>query len=135
MVLPGVKSRESAGFRSICTTSRLRCRRAVCAPPCDVVSPSGGLPNHEEGIAACGSGLSDARGRSEACGGFSGVSLSHVFEDDGITLDATLTLRSASAHLDWFPFGGGFHLSPGVMLYNGNQMNAVAPASRLATWT
>ena len=58
-----------------------------------------------------------------------------MFEDDGITLDATLTLRSASAHLDWFPFGGGFHLSPGVMLYNGNQMNAVAPASRLATWT
>ena len=59
-------------------------------------------------------------------GGFSGFSLSHEFEDDGITLDATLKLRSASAHLDWFPFGGGFHLSPGVMLYNGNEMNAVA---------
>ncbi len=59
-------------------------------------------------------------------GGFSGFSLSHEFESDGITLDATLKLRSASAHLDWFPFGGGFHLSPGVMLYNGNEMNAVA---------
>jgi hypothetical protein len=57
-------------------------------------------------MAVCGSGLSDARGRSEACGGFRGVSLSHEFEDDGITLDATLTLRSASAHLDWFPFRG-----------------------------
>lgn len=59
-------------------------------------------------------------------GGFSGFSLSQEFEDGGITLDAKLKLRSASAHLDWFPFGGGFHLSPGVMLYNGNEMNAVA---------
>lgn len=68
-------------------------------------------------------------------GGFSGFSLSHEFEDDGITLDATLTLRSVSAHLDWFPFGGGFHLSPGVMLYNGNEGNATAsvPAGRTFT--
>lgn len=68
-------------------------------------------------------------------GGFSGFSLSHEFEDDGITLDASLKLRSASAHLDWFPFGGGFHLSPGVMLYNGNEGSATAsvPAGRTFT--
>ncbi len=59
-------------------------------------------------------------------GGFSVFSLSHDFDDDGITLAAQLKLRSVSAHLDWFPFGGGFHLSPGVMLYNGNEVDADA---------
>ena len=59
-------------------------------------------------------------------------SLSHDFDEDGITLAATLKLRSASAYLDWFPFGGGFHLSPGVMLYNGNEVsaNASVPGGR-----
>ena len=59
-------------------------------------------------------------------GGFSVFSLSHDFDNDGITFAAQLELRSVSAHLDWFPFGGGFHLSPGVMLYNGNEVNADA---------
>ena len=59
-------------------------------------------------------------------GGFNVFGLSHEFDNDGITFDAQLKLRSVSAHLDWFPFGGGFHLSPGVMLYNGNEVNANA---------
>ncbi len=59
-------------------------------------------------------------------GGFSGLSFTHDFEDDGIDLAANLKLRSVSAHLDWFPFGGGFHISPGVMLYNGNEVTADA---------
>ena len=58
--------------------------------------------------------------------GFDAFSLSHDFDNDGITLAAQLRLRSVSAHLDWFPFGGGFHLSPGMMLYNGNEVNASA---------
>lgn len=58
--------------------------------------------------------------------GFSVFSLSHDFDNDGVTLAAQLKLRSVSAHLDWFPFGGGFHLSPGVMLYNGSEVNASA---------
>ncbi len=65
--------------------------------------------------------------------GFNGFSLSHDFDlDDGITLAAQLKLRSFSTYLDWFPFGGGFHLSPGLMLYNGNEVNAIAsvPAGR-----
>ena len=59
-------------------------------------------------------------------GGFNVFGLSRDFDDDGITFAAQLKLRSVSAHLDWFPFGGGFHLSPGVMLYNGNELNADA---------
>jgi hypothetical protein len=48
------------------------------------------------------------------------------FEDEGITLGANLKLRSLVASLDWFAFGGGFHISPGVMLYNGNEVNIAA---------
>ncbi len=64
--------------------------------------------------------------------GFNGFSLSRDFDDEGITLAAQVKLRSFSTYLDWFPFGGGFHLSPGVMLYNGNEVNAIAsvPAGR-----
>lgn len=47
----------------------------------------------------------------------------HDFDSDGITFAASLKLRSVSASLDWFAFGGGFHLSPGVMLYNGNEVS------------
>jgi hypothetical protein len=59
-------------------------------------------------------------------GGFSVFSLNHDFDNDGITFASQLKLRSVSAHLDWFPFYGGFHVSPGVMLYNGNEVNADA---------
>jgi hypothetical protein len=59
-------------------------------------------------------------------GGFSAFSLNRDFDNDGITLAAQLKLRSVSAHLDWFPFDGGFHVSPGVMLYNGNEVTADA---------
>lgn len=58
--------------------------------------------------------------------GFNAFTLNRSFDDDGLTLDAALRLRSFSAYFDWFAFGGGFHISPGVMLYNGNQVNAIA---------
>jgi hypothetical protein len=44
---------------------------------------------------------------------------SDTYTDDGISYNGTLKLRSAQATIDWFPFGGGFHLSPGVLMYNG----------------
>ena len=59
-------------------------------------------------------------------GGFNAFGFSHDFDQDGILLNAKLKLRSVVAHLDWFPFGGGFHISPGVMLYNGNRLDAIA---------
>src|SRR5712692_5676798 len=58
--------------------------------------------------------------------GFNLFSVSHDFDKDEITLAANLKLRSVSASVDWFAFGGGFHVSPGVMLYNGNEVNANA---------
>ena len=62
-------------------------------------------------------------------GGFAAFSIGRDFDLDGIRLDARLKLRSVATHLDWFPFGGGFHLSPGVMLYNGNGLTANATVS------
>ena len=58
--------------------------------------------------------------------GFNAFTFNHDFDTDGLTLAANLKLRSFSAYFDWFAFGGGFHISPGVMLYNGNEVSAVA---------
>jgi hypothetical protein len=58
--------------------------------------------------------------------GFNLFTLNHEFDNDGIILAANLRMRSFSAYFDWFAFGGGFHVSPGVMIHNGNQLSAVA---------
>ena len=49
---------------------------------------------------------------------------------NGVNYTADLRLRSAEASVDWFPWRGGFHISPGALVYNGNQINgnALIPA-------
>ena len=64
--------------------------------------------------------------RSNLRGGFNFFSYSTSFNKDGVTYGAQLHFRSAEVHYDWFPFAGSFHLSPGVLLYNGNQIAASA---------
>jgi hypothetical protein len=58
--------------------------------------------------------------------GFNGFGYSRDFDKDGVTYAAHLSFRSLEAHYDWFPFAGGFHLSPGLLVYNGNQVTADA---------
>jgi len=58
--------------------------------------------------------------------GFSAFSYDRTFNKDGVSYLGTLHLRSIPALLDFFPFGGGFHLSPGLLVYNGNRVNANA---------
>lgn len=58
--------------------------------------------------------------------GFNMFTFNRDFDDDGITFGASLRLRSVTASFDWFAFGGGFHISPGVMLYNGNEVGIQA---------
>jgi hypothetical protein len=53
-------------------------------------------------------------------------SYSHGFSIDGVSYAASLRLQSAEAHYDWFPLGGGIHLSPGLIAYNGNKVSATA---------
>jgi len=67
-------------------------------------------------------------------GGFNTFSLSHDFDLDGIDLAVDMRLRSFVAQLDYYPFGGGFHLSPGVMLYNGNGVRGLATVSSGTTF-
>jgi len=68
-------------------------------------------------------------------GGFNDFSYSRGFGKDGITYNGNLKLRSGSVLLDWFPFGGGFHLSPGALVYNGNggTANANVPGGQTFT--
>jgi hypothetical protein len=67
--------------------------------------------------------------------GFNFFSLSHTFDtDEDITLDAKLKLRSFNTYLDWFPFGGGFHLSPGLMVHNGIKVDATASVPNNTTF-
>jgi hypothetical protein len=64
-------------------------------------------------------------------GGFNMFRYSRPIADNGIQYDGQLRFQSAEAHLDWFPLRDrfpfrGFHVSPGLLLYNGNQITATA---------
>ena len=59
-------------------------------------------------------------------GGASFFNYGHHFDEDGIGVDGTLNFRTVNASVDFFPFGGGFRISPGVVLYNGNHVTANA---------
>ena len=59
-------------------------------------------------------------------GGFNIFQYSRGFNHDGITYKGQLNLRSGEAHLDWYPVGHTFHLSPGLLVYNGNGATATA---------
>lgn len=70
-----------------------------------------------------------------ARGGFNYFSYSRDFSHDGVTYKGQLDLRSGEAHLDWSPLGQWFHLSPGVMIYNGNKLSGNANVPGNSTFT
>ena len=52
-------------------------------------------------------------------------SYSGSYDADGITLNGEVKFRSATMSLDYYPFrNSGFRLSPGLTVYNGNNLNA-----------
>lgn len=57
------------------------------------------------------------------------------FNHDGITYKGQLNLRSGEAHLDWYPIGHTLHLSPGLLVYNGNGATATANVPGGSTFT
>ncbi len=73
--------------------------------------------------------------RSNLRAGFNLFSYDRGFNKDGITYAGQLRFHSIEAHYDWFPFGGSFHVSPGVLVYNGNQIaaNASVPGGKTFT--
>jgi hypothetical protein len=47
----------------------------------------------------------------------------------------TLDFRNGDVLLDWFPFHGGFHVSGGALIYNGNNLHgaeSVPPGQQLS---
>jgi hypothetical protein len=68
-------------------------------------------------------------------GGFNMLSYDRTFHKDGVDYAGQLQFRSAEGHLDWFPFRGSFHLSPGALFYNGNQITANASVAANQSFT
>lgn len=66
--------------------------------------------------------------------GFALYNFSHTFSKDGIAYDGTLRLRSVNANFDWYLIGP-FHISPGVLLYNGFRGAATAAVAGGQTFT
>jgi len=58
--------------------------------------------------------------------GANAFSYSHGLNESGVNYNANLNLRSVESHLDWFPFAGAFHLSPGALFNYGNQVTGSA---------
>jgi hypothetical protein len=67
--------------------------------------------------------------------GFNMFSYDRGFTKDGVAYAGQVRFRSVEGHYDWFPFGGSFHLSPGVLLYNGNHLAANASVPGGQTFT
>jgi hypothetical protein len=68
-------------------------------------------------------------------GGANGLSYSRGFSKDGITYNGQLNLLSAEVHADVFPLAGRFHVSPGLLAYNGNNITANAAVPGGQTFT
>ena len=89
-------------------------------------------------VSTLGAGLEAATpltSRSNLSAGFNMFSYDRGFSEDGVAYAGQLRFRSIEAHYDWFPFRGGFHLSPGVLVYNGNQISASASVPGGNTFT
>jgi len=68
-------------------------------------------------------------------GGFNFFSYSRGYDHNGIHYDGDLRWQSAEAHYDWFPFSHSLHLSPGLIAYNDNHVNASASVPGGNTFT
>jgi len=79
-------------------------------------------------ISTLGAGIETAvplAAKANLRGGVNFFQYNRAIINDGIHYAGQLQFRSAEAHLDFYPFGG-FHVSPGVLFYNGNQLTANA---------
>lgn len=68
-------------------------------------------------------------------GGINIFQYNRGFNYNGITYKSQLNLRSGEAHLDWYPVGHIFHLSPGLLVYNANGATATANVPGGSTFT
>jgi hypothetical protein len=88
-------------------------------------------------ISTLGIGFEAATGvtaQSNVRGGFNFFNYDRGFTQDGIDYGTDLRLRSIEVHYDWF-FSHGFHVSPGLLIYNNNRAegDAMVPGGRSFT--
>ena len=110
------------------------------APPEQSAAASTGKVGVAVKVSTFGVGLDAAARLGRKANLRAGVNLfsySRDFEDtdNNITWVGKLTLRSVHAYLDLFPFGGGFHISPGVVLNNGNKVSlsaSITPGQKIS---
>lgn len=64
--------------------------------------------------------------RSNVRVGVNGLNYNRTFDKDNVSYRGRLALRSFQATYDFFPFAGSFHISPGMLAYNGTKVTATA---------
>lgn len=64
--------------------------------------------------------------RTNIRAGFNMIKYSRGFDKDGVAYDGELNFRTFEAHLDYFPWAGSFHLSPGLLVYAADPITATA---------
>jgi hypothetical protein len=64
--------------------------------------------------------------RANVRAGFNVLGYSRTFTKDGIPYDGHLDFRTVEGHFDFFPWGGRFHVSPGILGYIGDPITAHA---------
>jgi hypothetical protein len=67
--------------------------------------------------------------------GFNAFNYSRDERQDGILYSGEISFRTVQATYDWFPVRGTFHLSPGLLVYNGNRLTAQASVPAGQTFT
>lgn len=73
--------------------------------------------------------------RLNLSGGANFFNYNDTLTNDGISYNANLHFRSVTAGVDWYPWARSFHISPGALLYNGNQLTANAAVPAGSTFT
>lgn len=80
-------------------------------------------------LSSLGLGLEAAAritGHSNLRTGFNVLGFSHTFTKDGIAYNGHLNFKTFEAHYDFFPWAGGFHVSPGLLAYTADPIKANA---------
>lgn len=64
--------------------------------------------------------------RTNLRAGFNVIEYSRGFNKDGVPYNGQLNFKTFEAHYDIFPFAGGFHVSPGVIVYAADPITGTA---------
>jgi hypothetical protein len=73
--------------------------------------------------------------RANVRGGFNAFFYNRGYDNNGIHYVGDLKWESGEVHLDFYPLGHTFHISPGLIFYNNNHVTATANVNAGNTFT